>query len=89
MGDGVYEGVAATLCVGVREGVASNSSRKLWWVGVLVGVAVALGDLVGDDCREWDVVTLRVGAPDLVRLPVACGDLVGETGTHAPHVDVA
>ena len=29
---------------------------------------------------------LRVRAPDLVGLPVACGDLVALTGTHAPQV---
>ena len=53
----------------------------------MVGVGVALGDLVGDGGREWEAVGLRVGAPDLVALPVACGDLVGVTGMHAPHVD--
>ena len=91
------EGVAAVLCVEVRDDEAATSSRRPWWVGVLVGVSVALGDLVGVACGERDVVGLREDAPDLVRLrvdapdlvgvPVACGDLVGDTGMHAPHVE--
>ena len=80
----MWEGDAAFR---VGEWDAASSSRNAWWVGVLVGVGVALGDLVGDGGREWEAVGLRVGAPDLVALPVACGDLVGVTGMHAPHVD--
>ena len=95
---GVCEGVAAALCVGVRDDVAATSSRRAWWVGVFVEVAVALGDLVGVGCGERDIVGLRVGAPDLLELlvaapdllglPVACGDLVRLTGMHAPQVVV-
>ena len=81
VGVGVSEGVAATLCVGVCDAVAATSSRRAWWVGVLVGVSVALGDLLGVGYGERDIVGLRVGAldeeglrvdaPDLVELPVA------------------
>ena len=46
-----------------------------------------MDDLVRVGCREWDAVVLRVGAPDLVGVPVACGDLVGLMGMHAPHVE--
>ena len=96
MGVGVLDGVAATLRVGVRDDVAATSSRRPWWVGVLVGVSVALDDLVGVACGERDIVELRVDAPDLVGLRVdtpdlvglrvAGGDLVTLTGTQAPHV---
>ena len=56
-------------------------------MGDLDGVGVVLGDLLDDGGREWVALGLRVGAADLVGLPVACGDLVGVDGTHAPHVD--
>ena len=85
------------LCVGVRDDVTATSSRRPWWVGVLVGVSVALGDLVnvmggerervGVGCFERDAVGLRVDAPDFVGLAVACGDLVGLTGMQAPHAE--
>ena len=53
----------------------------------MVVVSVVLGDLVGVGCREREVVGLRVDAPDLVGLLVACGDFVTLTGMHAPHVE--
>ena len=71
----------------MRDDDAATSSRKPWWVGVLVVVSVVLGDLVGVGCREREVVGLRVDAPDLVGLLVACGDFVTLTGMHAPHVE--
>ena len=48
---------------------------------------VALGDLVSDGGRVWETVLLRVDAPDFVGLAVACGDLVGLAGMHAPQAD--
>ena len=58
-------------------------------MGVLGGDGVALGDLLGEGGREWEPVVLRVGAPDLVGVTVACADLVGVTGTQDPQVEAA
>ena len=82
---GVCEG-ATTFRDGVRDCVAAASSRSAWWVGVLVGVDVDLGDLVGVGFRVWEAVGLRVRVPDLVGLPVAFGDLVELIAMHAPQV---
>ena len=53
----------------------------------MVGVGVDLDDLVGVGGLEWDGVGLRVGVEDLAGVRVACGDLVGVTGTQPPHVE--
>ena len=80
------------LAAGMWEDAAANSR----WRG-RVGVPVREGDGLTDLVGVWepdlegvcftDLVAVRVATEDLVFVPVDLGDLLGDTGTHAPHVE--
>ena len=90
---GVEEGVTGGRVwdrVAAREREGANvaaSSRWRGWDGVVDRVADALADLVGERVPAADRVDVRVFADDFVDVPVDLGDLLGDTGTHAPQVD--